>query len=693
MNKLIHTGFFNEVFRQLKVAGLVSAGILMIGNVSKLLSLLTSSIPPSVMPGAMSLASSMMAYVYIMGFVLTFIAFGWMNKRATSDFYHSIPVTRTQMYFSTVAAILLWMFIGITAYSLVEVLMYLLTDSPFNYLLYLGVYINMLIGAVEVVGAVSLACAISGTKFVNFVAACVILFVPRFLLTVLSGFILVTPGGDALYPAKMCWLFDPNYNIFGCPYGFITNTFIKGGEYSFANVPAMIYTLVYSAVLVFFGWRLFKKRKSEAAGIPTTNKAFQTIIRIAFGIPLILVLDMLILTENYDLRSLLVPGVLLILFAFVFYCLYELISTKSAKKMAKSMPMFLVCLGIGVLFLVVPKLISKAARSVELRPENIKSYQIVDESDSILGMVDGLISNKDYRSIAEGEIKYNDPEGIKTVSDAFNRWKRTGESGSFPVKINRKIGAPIMIDLDLTQFEFSKIDTIRTTDPEYQRSTLEIPEGKKYFVFSDLSKAQAKELGRIFLEEYNSLSDGDKAFLISDMYNEGDNVRVLGCVGAKNYVNVYELNNKLPKTRAAYLKAMNEANAEKTMKALSDICKQIDEAGSSEGSYPNYWIYIGGAVQTSFDAFEFNYDEENSGMTKKLEEAVRILASGKPDTEADPANTVTVKGYFYDNSDFIRGTMGTTSISLSDADIERLLEIAEEVNSYHEGWFPYRDDF
>lgn len=677
MKKLIHTGYFKEVFRQLKVAGLVSAGILMIGNISMLLSYSTNTYTVGMIPGAMTIGSSMMAFVYIMGLVLTLMAFGWLNKRSTSDFYHSIPITRTQQYFSTVAAILLWMFIGVTAYALVNVLIYVITDSPCNYLLYLGVYVNMLIGAIEVVGAVSLACAISGTRFVNLVAACIILFLPRFLLTVLSIFIVNTPGGDGLYPASICWLFDPNYNLFGSPFGLITNELGMGGTYSFAKIPAMIYSFVYSAGLVVLGWLLFKKRKSEAAGIPTTNKVFQTIIRVAFGLPLLLVLAYMIASRSYDFDELIVPGVLLILFAFVFYCLYELISTKSIKKMAKAMPMFLVCIGIGALYLLIPKLIVKAAHSVDLKPENIKSYQICNDDKGFIGDIfDSFISYNSYKNIMEPEIKYTDEQGIKVISDAFNRWKNSGESGGFTVKINRKFGAPIKLDLYLTPIEESKIENIQTSNPEYKKICTEIPEGKKYVYFENLPRSCAAEVEKTFIEEYNSLSEGDKAIVSFQNMGNGPSITMLGCKGAKNYSNAYQLNDRLPNTRKAFYKAMNEANAEKTMKTLSELSKITEETDESN----EFDIAITGAAELSFSSWEYLYSDTSPEKKNEYMEVIRILASGTPNHEGAPQNTVMVSGYWF--TDYRSNTIGMTAITLSDADIARLNEIAADLFAY-----------
>ncbi|MBO6061019.1 MAG: hypothetical protein J6P98_02745, partial [Clostridia bacterium] len=393
MNKLFHSGYFKEIFRQLRVAGLVSAGVLMLNNATSAFSIVFGLLDDfTSIPGGMQLALPLMEYAYIMGLVLTFIAFGWMNKRSAADFYHCIPITRKQIYFSSVAAILLWMFIGMTAYAIVHALIYLVCGAPFNYLLYLGVYLTMLIGAVEVVGATAIACSISGTRFVNLIAAVVILFIPRFLLTVMSGFVMIKDS--TIVSAFITPLFDPNYNVIATPYSIFTSDLLKVSV-TFGNPLAMLWNLVYALILIVLGAVAFQKRKSEMAGVPT-GRGFQAVIRTAVGVPLLLVLDLIVIGRDssriFDFGSaadLVLPMVVLLILSFVFYSLYELISTKSAKKMVKAMPLFVICLAIGALYLVLPGLICKAENSIKLDASNIKSYSVYSEQGD--GLLESLL--------------------------------------------------------------------------------------------------------------------------------------------------------------------------------------------------------------------------------------------------------------------------------------------------------------
>ena len=279
MGKLIHKGYYTEMLRQLKTPAIISACILMVWHISTFLIqlLMNSGMNGMYIPTASSMATNPMYYAYVMGLVFTFIGFSWLNKRSYSDFYHALPVSRTAIYFSTVAAILTVMFATIIATGILNALLYLVFGLPFNYLLYACVIVNALIASITIVGAVSIACAFSGTRFVNLIASVVILFMPRIMLTIFGA--LVGVCGDSVLDVKsICWLFDPSYNIAGTSlYGQVLS--LLGLSISYTNVVAMLYNLIYAALLVFIGWRVFLKRRSEDAGMTTTNKLFQGAVR------------------------------------------------------------------------------------------------------------------------------------------------------------------------------------------------------------------------------------------------------------------------------------------------------------------------------------------------------------------------------------------------------------------------------
>ncbi|MBO4563346.1 MAG: ABC transporter permease [Clostridia bacterium] len=700
MKRFIHKGYFAEVFRQLRVAGIVSSVILMLVNLTTFIQLVSATNyvgTASVfdIPSGQSLAAPMKVFVYVMGAVLTFNAFGWLNKRSASDYYHAIPVTRTQMYWSTILAILSWMAIGLAAYSVVHALIYLAFCAPFNYLLFLCVFVNMLIGALEVVGAAAIACAISGTRFVNFCAAIVILFAPRFMLTVLSGFVDLVSPDNTLIVNTISILFNPTYNIIATPYAGIIQLF--GGSrissiISYSNGWAMLYNFAYSCVLLVLGCVAFNKRRSEAAGIPTTNKLFQGVIRTAVGLPLLMVLVYLIL--EYDGVPSAISIVILVLLSFVGYCLYELISTKSMKKTLKAMPLYSICIGIAALYLFLPYLINKAERSIDVSEKNIKGYQVASESDDdfFAALAHIYLSGVDYSSVATKDIKFTDPESLKIIGDAYARsTKDYGKDDSNPmydsnhtnltVRIDRKHGRSITRQLEFTEEEYRKLSELREKNEEYKRVFYEFPKGRLYCYSNNIGFADSRKLLATFKEEYEKLSNEDRLSLSSDNdYDYGNlTMSIFGCLGAENFSCMYKINEKTPETHRMYLEIINEKNGQKGMEALNKIREWMEKGDEDR----RFNIDIGTDYSMEYWMMHYTQNEVTDKLPKDTDpdyyKIVKIFCNAGLTNDVNRAKVITVNTYSIKSITEGSGSY-TFALDISDSD---MIDIENLLSSYY----------
>lgn len=719
MNKIFHKGYFSEMFRQLKVIGIVAAVILMATNFTTLVSsLITIATNDGTLsnriPGGLELSAPMMVYVYLAGLVFSFVVFNWLNRRSYSDFYHALPVTRKQIYFSSFLAIMLWMAVGLTAYFIVHSLIYLVLDLPFNYLLFFCVYVNMLIGALEVVGAISLACAISGTRFVNIFAGIVILFLPRFLLMVMSVFI----ESDAPYMlsniASNSLFFDPSYNIIATPYGSIIQM-MGGGEYTvnYAKIPAMLWSLGWSITLIFLGGVAFNKRSSETAGIPTKSKIFQAVVRTAIGLPLLLILMFLIVREDATIVS----GVFLVLFSFIFYCLYELISTKSPKKMAKSMPLFFICIGVSLLYLVVPKLIIKAESIVKVDENHTKGFYLLNDENGLYTEF-GLGTEQTYSNIVREGIRITDSEAISILSKAYDRnvnmlKKDVGYYGNgeyLTVKIVRSNGRDIVRNILFTNAEYSRLEELVNKNEKYYNAGIKFPSGKKYSYVSGLTKLEAKKLAAVYEEEFNSLDDAKKLQLKSSSYgylydysiiNEqfdrfSTTLQISGCIGARNYNEAYSINAYTPKTLRMYLEIINERNGQDGVKMLDELQKWFETGGNEEGSV--YYLYIGGYTSMSYYESIYGYkcmNGDNPTVFPKdadpeLYEIIKILANAE--LSNDPANALQISIYIEWYGDYKLADRGNKIfyLNISDSELERIYELNQiRIDEFEKGLIVY----
>ena len=119
--------------------------------------------------------------------IMVLMLFSVFNKRSASDFYHSLPYTRVCLYLSNMAAVFTWIIgicvisgcVGLLAYISFPKLFSVVFDGAFNYLLTSVAF--MLVSA----GVCALGSAMTGTLFSNIAVSLLVMFLPRFILTVI----------------------------------------------------------------------------------------------------------------------------------------------------------------------------------------------------------------------------------------------------------------------------------------------------------------------------------------------------------------------------------------------------------------------------------------------------------------------------------------------------------------------------
>ena len=678
MKPIIHRGYFTEVFKQLKTAGIVMSCILMMFNIAPLITNLSARLNNRLLPvpSASSMATVMMLFVYIASLVLTFIAFNWLNRRSTSDFYHALPIKRSRIYWSTLLAVALWIAIGVTGYALVHAFLYLVTGTPFNYVVFLCVYVNMLIGIIQVVGVVSLACALSGTRFVNLFSAVAILLTPRALLMILALFINLQ--SSFLPVTRIFFLFDPSYNIFATPYMTLIGSFADtlGNSYiaspDFCSILAMLYSLVHACLLAFLGCIAFKRRASESAGMPMRSRFLQGAIRTAFGLLPLLLLALLILNASF------VPlaAAFLILFSFTVYCLYELISTKSAKRMLLSMPLYTICIGIAALYLFVPKLIVKAASLVKADADSIASFELVT-----------IDSYDQYFDPSLSGIRIDDPEAVRICADAYQRAITSSHFDAvkrYTVRIHRKNGSDLIRNLAFTVADTNRLADLLEQNEAYREKRASYPDGTIYYQSENMRFSEAREVAAFFRTEYEALSEKDRIAVSAHDNTPKPSrscylLRYSLADGINSGYGTFFVTDLTPKTAQCCAEILSERYDEHTKDALLQAMKWMET-----GDYPNYSngivtvtkshpdnMKIGSDMIIDFDDLHYNL-RKNGTLPKdacpELYELLRILCEAELSDNAAQSVTVTI-GNIYANSDYY-DTLAFTGILLGNGQSE-----------------------
>lgn len=671
MKKLIHPGFFREIFRQLRAKGLV-ATLLLAGLNLILFSVYLTRDPVNVSVGhfdARLMALPMLVMLYLFVPIMVFGAYRWLYKRAESDFYHAIPLTRTQIYATTSAAIFLWLTIALGSYAVVQAILRTAFGLPINYLLFLCVFVNMLIAMIEIVAAFSIGAALCGRRFSAFFQSVAVLFLPRVLLT-LFWILTELDSGFTLPFSMILPFFNPEYNIAATP----LHSLIYGINY--ANPLAMLYSLAYSAGLLVLGGVAFQKRKSELADSPYASRILQTVTRVMFGMPQLLTVTVILNVwlrygweDDFMPREILIPLMLTsILFSFIFYCLYELISSRKMKKVVKAMPGYVLCLALSAFFIFVPYAVGNMRTLKPIAAEEIKSFKISDESTILIPS--GISGNETWTDYVMYHHTFSDRAASKLIASQSKEdctEQQKGEYVNFTdmqrIIVNNGGLFKKMVNLPSYSGKLKtkdKLLKICKNDPAFGDALVAYPKGQITYYAQGLTLAEAREVGRLFREDYEKLTDEERLSLMYSPYSMiemygsvnspvGLRIALFGSYGAENYTMTYSVNELTPNAAKVMLGYLNARNAEKVKKELKAIVEWMEHP---KDYAPFTYLYVGTREVRHYDVW-WDYEEQQKFATPKEAHpdtyAILKALSEAPTTD-DPSHCVTFSIVSYEMS-------------------------------------------
>jgi len=360
------------------------------------------------------LLGPLMALPVLVAPIMTLIVFSGFNKRKYSDFYHALPYTRLCLFLSYTGAVLTWIFGILLLCGGVSVLtrcmftqMYVLSFAGWaDILLSLAVMILM------VVAAVLLGCSFTGTLLANITASGLILFLPRFVITMLTS--TIATKLPFIAEEHFLSILSPQYNILIYYYGnmaiYANSTSLSG------NLQCDLYSLFVALVMGILAAVLFVRRKSEAAAQSAPRRSIQAGIRIALTLVLSLGATCILLTDG--------PQTIvatLYIFAVLIYFIYELISTRKWKNLLRSIPALSVVLLLNLVF--AGLVLGTMHFSSAFRPNagEITSVRFVQDSASMYTNPNALGEEEagNYADRAVRDITIEDPKIITAVADAL----------------------------------------------------------------------------------------------------------------------------------------------------------------------------------------------------------------------------------------------------------------------------------
>ena len=289
--------------------------------------------------------------------IMVLYLFRYLNRRDSSDFYHTIPHKREALHLSYFAAVEFWNVVTTLAVAVTVIGVYNLTPyATLQYTTMLPFLFNMLVAQFAVAASVLLAMSITGTGFSNLLVALMIIFIPRIITTSMASMIQnVCVVADIFEQVP---LLDPALNIAaGLPITCVIAVFNGFGDpvRCLTDPICGLYTLGLGMITFAAAIFLLHRRKSETATKSSPARWLQAIYRIAFGavlgLPAVAVLFNAIISDDIGDIGYWI-GIFALLFgAILFYFLFELIATRKPKNLLTAIPGMFIFLAIDAVLL------------------------------------------------------------------------------------------------------------------------------------------------------------------------------------------------------------------------------------------------------------------------------------------------------------------------------------------------------
>ena len=329
MKKLFHPGLFVESLHQLRLIGWMAFLVFTLESILiPIYRLNESSANALIREGAFEIHPLMIAVFLAVAPLMVLYLFNFLNKRSGSDYYHAIPVTRTAMFVSMTMAVLAWcVFLIVSGYA-IAVLFRLCFGYRFmaylnllKILIYMG---GLALKCIWMIGLSAIAVSVTGTGFTNVAVLLLLLFGPRALVYVLT---------DAVY-GTIPFLADSSMTLSS-----FFSRFYDATSHMGSTLALGVGYWLLAAVLFYF-------RKSEMAGQAAPNRVVQTVFRLMIPTLLSVWVTVSSCTPDgnvYDWTEMITVYAI----SLVLYLLYELVTTRKWRNVARALPGLLILVALN----------------------------------------------------------------------------------------------------------------------------------------------------------------------------------------------------------------------------------------------------------------------------------------------------------------------------------------------------------
>ncbi len=647
--KLFSAGLYAEGLRRLKMPGIVSAALLsLVAVLFPLVSVLSKMDQPNVICESVygiKLNPVLVVVFIIVAPVLAWTIFSFLNKRNSSDFFHSLPHTRPCIFISSVLAVITWLAVIIFVSGGLSALMALIFSKYM--VIVSGSLIKYMIGCLSasilVVGAVSVAMTITGRPFSNLVVSSLILFFPRFVISMIT--IAVGERLPIVFGSLFGSLNVESLNIIS---SIVLGAFGMGSSTTsevLTSVGSQIYSAVLGILYIVAAIFLFRIRKSETAERSAPNRALQAVYRICVCMTVCSVICSVVFTnvntvEVYEIA-------IAYLIAVIVYFLYELITTRKWKNLVSAIPgLAIVAILNGAIY---ASMFGIYNSEIKFTPSaaDIESVSII--APEMRG--DNIYDFNNFAALKTSDVKITDKEAFNAVSDAlkdnagnlegkksyeyWSNYTRQGASySSYSFLINAN-GKEKKRSIYITPEQEEAIIKAMLSSSEYTKAYTTLPEAEANTIYVGAPIENKEELKNIYdtmkkevaalpfetwYKRFNDYTGGT-----SKQYESPyDYITVTTVYNNKIYKVMIPLyTDIMPETTKAYIEALTKAN-------FADLNAILNASPSQD-------------TTTVYNAHAFIWDNENNNYARAyyngsggkedldfLKEIKRIKADGAP---------------------------------------------------------------
>ena len=278
-----------------------------------------------------SIYMPLLIYTFVGGVVLALDGFSFLARRADSDYYHSLPITRRKLFWAISLAVLTWVAATVLASVLLNTIVFTLTKTPFVPYYPLVAVPFYIVATMLVFAAAAIGCSLSGTILTDLAITSLVLFLPRFIQFAIGR-------GIVAKVLLMSWLDLPWYlipttNIATGQIVCLSRIMLKPVLYGFANIG---YSLLLAVAELFVAALLFKRRPSELAEHGAKNNRLQTLYTCLLTLPACLLLTSGAIAFTAQ------NAALVFCIALGCFIVYQTVVQRNAKKVFLSLPWFLI---------------------------------------------------------------------------------------------------------------------------------------------------------------------------------------------------------------------------------------------------------------------------------------------------------------------------------------------------------------